>query len=162
MPLNYFDIAVLCILSMFTLRGLIRGFVAEIAGVVAIVGGLWYARRSFTTVAEYLTFIPDPTWRQIVAYVLIFLAVMLVVGIVARILRKVLEFSFVAWVDKLAGALTGAFKGLVICAALLILVQAFLPDAAFIRNSKVIPYLQAVMEQVKSYLPPDIISKLHL
>lgn len=162
MPLNYFDIAVICILSMFTLRGLIRGFVAEIAGVVAIVGGLWYARRSFTTLAEYLTFIPDPTWRQIVAYVLIFLAVMLVVGIVARILRKVLEFSFVLWVDKLAGSLTGAFKGLVICSALLILVQAFLPDAAFIRDSKVIPYLQAVMEQVKNYLPPDIISKLHL
>lgn len=161
MPLNYFDIAVLCILSMFTLRGLIRGFVAEIAGVVAIVGGLWYARRSFAAVAEYLTFIPDTTWRQIVAYVLIFLAVMIAVGIIARILRKVLEFSFVSWVDKVAGALTGAFKGLVICSALLILVQAFLPDAAFIRDSRVIPYLTAVMEQVKNYLPPDIISKLH-
>lgn len=162
MPLNYFDIAVLCILSMFTLRGLIRGLVAEIAGVVAIVGGLWYARRSFATLADYLTFIPDPTWRQIVAYVLIFLAVMIAVGIVARILRKVLEFSFVMWVDKVAGALTGAFKGLVICSALLILVQAFLPDAVFIRDSKVIPYLKAIMEQVKNYLPPDIISKLHL
>lgn len=162
MPLNYFDIAVLCILSMFTLRGLVRGFVAEMAGVVAIVGGLWYARRNFAAVADYLTFIPDATWRQIVAYVLLFLAVMIVVGIVARILRKVLEFSFVAWVDKMAGALTGAFKGLVICSALLILVQAFLPDAAFIRDSRVIPYLTAIMEQVKSYLPPDIISKLHL
>ncbi|MEG2173215.1 MAG: CvpA family protein [Desulfovibrionaceae bacterium] len=162
MSLNYFDIAVLCILSMFSLRGLIRGFVAEVAGVVAIIGGLWYARRSFMMVADYLTFIPDPTWRQIVAYVLIFLAIMLLVGIIARILRKVLEFSFVAWVDKLAGALTGAFKGLVICSVLLILVQAFLPDATFVRDSRVIPYLTAVMEQVKSYLPPDIISKLHL
>lgn len=162
MPLNYFDIAVLCIVSMFTLRGLLRGFVAEIAGVVAIIGGLWYARRSFTQVAEYLTFIPDITWRQIIAYVLVFISVMIVVGIIARLLRKVLEFSFVAWVDKLAGAATGAFKGLLICSALLILVQAFLPDAAFVRDSRVIPWLTAIMEQVKSYLPPDIISKLHL
>lgn len=161
MPINYFDIAVLCIVSMFTLRGLLRGFVAEIAGVVAIVGGLWYARRSFTQVAEYLTFIPDIAWRQIIAYVLVFLAVMIVVGIIARLLRKVLEFSFVSWMDKLAGAATGAFKGLIICSALLILVQAFLPDAAFVRDAKVIPWLTAIMEQVKSYLPPDIISKLY-
>lgn len=162
MPLNYFDIAVLCILTMFTVRGLVRGFVAEIAGVVAIVGGLWYARRTYTAVAAYLTPIPDPTWRHIVAYVLIFLAVMIAVGLLARILRKVLEFSFVVWVDKLAGALLGVFKGLIICSGLLILVQAFLPDADFVRDSRVIPFLTAIMEQVKRYLPPDIIAKLHL
>lgn len=161
MVLNYFDVAILCILVMFSVRGLLRGFVGEAAGLVAVIGGVWYAHRTYMQVAAYLTFISEPTWRNIAAYVLVFLAVLLVVGLVARLLRKILSYSFVSWADKLAGFLLGLLKGLLICAVLLLLLERFLGDAAFLRESRVLPYLKAVMEQIRAYLPDDFLRKFN-
>lgn len=160
MTFNYFDVAVLCILGLFTLRGLLQGLVAEVAGVAAIIAGFWYAHRVYQDVAAYLTAIADPTWRDIAAYLLVFLAVVVLVGFLARLLRKVLAFSFISWIDKLAGGALGLVKGLLICSLLLILVQRFLGEPAFMHNSAVLPYLNAVMEQIRNHLPADLAAKL--
>lgn len=162
MTLNYFDVAMISILSLFSLRGLLRGFVGEVAGLMGIVGGIWIAHRSYQWVAGYLDFIPDLTWRNLAAYALAFLAVLLAVGLLARLLRQILAFSFVAWVDKVAGFLMGLLKGLVICSVLLLLLERFLGDAAFMRDSLVLPYLQAIMQQVRAHLPADILQKFRL
>lgn len=162
MDLNYFDLAVVCILALFSLRGFVRGFVGEVAGVAAIVGGLWLASRYSPQVALHLGAIGDPTWRNITAYVLTFLAVLLLVGLLARVLQKILSFSFVSWADKLAGGLMGLTKGLIICALLLMLAQRFISDAAFMRDSRVLPYLNSVIQLVRSHLPPDLVNKFTL
>lgn len=162
MNLNYFDVAVVSILALFSLRGFLRGFVGEIAGVAAIVGGLWTAHRFSPVLGQYLGFIGDPTWRNIAAYVLTFLSVLILVGLLARVLQKILSFSFVSWADKLAGGLLGLVKGLIICSLLLMLAQRFLSDAAFMRESRVLPYLNSVMQQVRSYLPADMLQKFTL
>ena len=159
MALNYFDVAVVCILGLFSLRGLLRGFVGEVAGLVGIIGGLWFAHRTYPQVAGYLTFVTDPTWRNVAAYVLVFLGVLVAVGLVARVLRKILAFSFVSWVDKVAGFLLGLVKGLVICSLLLLLAQRFVSDAAFMRESRVLPYLNAVMQQVQAHMPAGLLEK---
>lgn len=162
MNLNYFDVAVISILALFSLRGFLRGFVGEIAGVAAIVGGLWTAYHYSPLLEQYLGFIGDPTWRGMAAYALTFLGVLLVVGLLARVLQKILSFSFVSWADKLAGGLLGLVKGLIICSILLMLTQRFVSDAAFMRDSHVLPYLNSVMQQVRSYLPADMLQKFTL
>ena len=162
MELNYFDVAVVVILALFVLRGFLRGFVGEVAGLVAIVGGLWFAHTYSPLVAQYLTFLTDPVWRNIAAYVLAFVGVVLVVGLLARLLQKILSFSFVSWADKLAGAMLGFIKGLVICALLLLVAQRFVHDAAFMRDSRVLPYLNSVIAQVRAHLPQDLVKKFQI
>ncbi|MDE7063993.1 MAG: CvpA family protein [Desulfovibrionaceae bacterium] len=161
MTINYFDVGVLCILGLFTLQGLLRGFVGEVAGVAALIAGFLCAHRAYQDAALYLTAITDPTWRNIVAYVLVFLAVLIAVGLLARLLRKVLAFSFISWIDKLAGGALGLLKGSLICSLLLILFQRFLGETTFMHNSVVLPYLNAVMEQLRNHLPADLITRLN-
>lgn len=157
MPINYFDAVVLCVLVLFALRGLMRGFVGEISGLVALVGGVWLAHRFYAQVAQYLTLISDPMWRNAAAYAVVFIAVLITVGLIARILRAILTFSFVAWADKAAGLILGAIKGILICAVLLLFIQHFAGNAAFLRESKVLPYLQAVIAQARAHIPPDLL-----
>lgn len=103
-----------------------HGFVGEVAGVVSLVGGFWAAHAYHSLLSPRLTAIADPAWRTIAAYVLIFLAVILVVAVLARLLQKILSFSFVSWADRLAGGLLGLAKGVLLCAlALLVLQNSF-------------------------------------
>ena len=91
---------------------------------------------------------------------LIFLAVILVVAVLARLLQKILSFSFVSWADRLAGGLLGLAKGVLLCALALLVLQKFFHDAPFMQNSRVLPYFNALMEQVRTWLPPDLVSRL--
>lgn len=160
MALNYFDVIVVCVLLLFSLRGCLRGFVGEIAGIAGILGGLWLAHRYHMTVAAHLLFLNDPVWRVMAAYVLTFLAVLMSVGLLGRVLRKILAFSFVSWVDKAAGFLLGLLKGLIACALLLFVAQRFVGDAEFMRQSRTLPYINAVMEQVRARLPAPLAEKM--
>ncbi|MDR3362920.1 MAG: CvpA family protein [Desulfovibrio sp.] len=159
---DIFDLATILALVFFAARGFMRGFVGELAGIVSLAGGLWAAYAWHPQLSSYLTAIRDPTWRVIAAYVLIFLAVIILVAILARALQKILSFSFVSWADKLAGGLLGLTKGIILCAFVLLVLKKFFYDAPFLQQSRALPYFNAVIEQLRALLPPDALSRIGL
>lgn len=112
--------------------------------------------------APHLTFITEPAWRNIASYVLLFLGVLIAVGLLARLLQKLLAFSFVGWIDKLTGGLLGLAKGVLLCAVVLLLLQKLFGDAEFLRHSRALPYFNSLISQVRGWLPPDLISRFGL
>ena len=157
---DIFDLAVVLILVFFTVRGFFNGFVGEVAGLVSLLGGFWAARTYHGHLAPQLTFIADPTWRTLAAYVFIFIGVIIIVSLLAYILKKILSFSFVTWADKIAGGLLGLTKGVLLCALALLLVQKMFGNAAFLQQSRVVPYFNALLAQIRTWLPPDILTRL--
>lgn len=155
---DIFDVVVVLVLVFFTLRGFWNGFVGEVADLVSLVGGLWAAHRFYPLLADHLTFISEPAFRQLAAFVLIFIATIVLVAIVARILQKILSFTFVAWVDKLAGGILGLAKGVLLCAIVLLIMRKMLGDMLFLQNSRAVPYFTSLIEQIRAWLPPEVIS----
>lgn len=153
---DIFDLAVVLALIFFAGRGFLQGFVGEVAGLVSLLGGFWAAQTWHPLLAGRLGFVSEQSWRVIVSYVLIFLAVILAVGLLSRVLQKILVFSFVSWVDKAAGTLVGFAKGMLLCALVLIVLQKFLPGETFMKQSRTLPYLTALMEQVRTWLPSEL------
>ncbi|MDR0815952.1 MAG: CvpA family protein [Desulfovibrio sp.] len=157
---DIFDLSIVLVLIFFAGRGFVRGFVGELAGLVSLVGGFCAARTWHPLLAPRLTAISDPAWRVIAAYVLIFLGVILLVALLARVLQKILTFSFVAWADKLAGGLTGLAKGVLLCALALLALQKFFYNEPFMQQSRVLPYFNALMEQTRGWLSQDMPARL--
>ena len=153
---DIFDLIIVLVLVFFTGRGFLNGFVGEVAGLVSLLGGLWAARTWHPLLAERLGFISEPAWRTLAAYGLIFLAVVVAVGLLSRILEKILTFSFVSWADKAAGMLVGFVKGMVLCALILIVLQKFFHNEPFMKQSRTLPYLNALMEQGRAWLPAEL------
>ena len=135
---DIFDVLIILTLVAFSIRGFLKGFVAEVAGIVSFVGGFW------------------------VAHVLLFIAVMIVVGIVARILQKILTFSFAGWVDRLTGGALGLTKGLILCSLVLLVLQKLFGNAPFLQNSRALPYFNSLIETIRQGIPPDLLSRLGL
>lgn len=155
---DIFDVIVVLVLVFFTFRGFWNGFVGEVADLVSLVGGLWAAHRFYPLLADHLTFISEPAFRQLAAFVLIFIAAIILVALVARILQKILSFTFVAWVDKLAGGILGLAKGVLLCAIVLLFLKKILGDMLFLQNSRALPYFTSLIGQIRAWLPPEVLN----
>lgn len=155
---DIFDVVVVLVLVFFTLRGFWNGFVGEVAELISLVGGFWAARTFHPLLAKHLTFISEPAWRELAAFVLIFIGTIILVALLARILQKILSFTFVSWVDKLAGGILGLGKGVLICALVLLILRKILGDMIFLQNSRALPYFTSLIEQIRAWLPPEVLT----
>lgn len=153
---DIFDLVIVVTLVIFTIRGARNGLVGEVAGIVALVGGFWAARAFNANLAPYLDFIADANLRYIAACATLFIGVMLGVGLIARLLKRIIAFSFVAWVDRFGGAAFGLAKGILIWSLLIIILDKLVGDAPFMKDSRAVPYFSAIITQIIHLLPPDL------
>jgi len=158
MELNYFDMVLLVILVLFLLRGIMNGFLAEFSGLAGLLGGLWYANYAYKDVAPYLgNVIQYVAWRDLAAYGLVFVSVLVAVALLVHVVSKVLSLTVLSSLDKGLGAALGVVRGMVICSVSLVLLRHFLPDVHFFKNSLVTPWLGPFLNFAKQYLPASIV-----
>lgn len=159
--INYLDVVLLAILVLFTARGLYRGFLDEVTGLVGLVLGIYVAGRYYEEVGRRVAgFFQDAAWTYVVAYVLIVCVAMLGTALVANVLQKVLSVACAAWLNNLAGAVAGSVKGFLICAVLVWLLQYFLAGAPFVRESRMVPPIQEATLLLKGAIPEGFMDRV--
>lgn len=106
------DIIILILIGVGVIQGLMKGSIKQLAAIVGFVAGLLLARGLFATVAEYLApaLKTSITIAQILSFILIWVAVPIACSMVASVLTKALEFVNLGWLNRLAGAMLGAVK----------------------------------------------------
>ena len=125
MEFSYLDIFFAIPLIWGIVRGLMSGFVRSLSVFVGLILGITlaqtYAADLSPTIQEWFTL----SARQClsIAYVTIFVAVMIVVAIIARILDKFLHLILLGWLNKLLGALFGFFKWAIILSFFIMVVE---------------------------------------
>jgi membrane protein required for colicin V production len=153
-----FDFLVIAILSYGLIRGIFRGLVREISSIIGVLGGFYAAYTYYSHVAASIApWISDPVHRNIISYLLIFSVVVLIVGILAVVVKYLLNIAYLGWVDRVCGALFGFLKGGLVCCVLFIVFTAFLPKGTpFIKKSTLSPHLATVSEVMANVLSKDM------
>lgn len=159
---DIFDTAIILLLAFFTIRGWLNGFVGEIAAIVSLIGGFWAAHTFHKDLAPQLTFVSDPLWQNMGAYIIIFVAVIIAVAVVAKLFQRILSFAFIAWADRVFGAMLGLAKGLILCTIAFVVINKFFATAEFFQQSRVRPYFASFIEQVRTHLPPDVVKRFSI
>ena len=106
------DIIILLLIGVGVIQGLMKGSIKQLASIVGFVAGLLLARALFATVAEQLApaLQTSITVAQILSFILIWVAVPIGCSLIASVLTKALEVINLGWLNRLAGALLGAVK----------------------------------------------------
>ncbi len=155
--MNWADYAILAILGLSMLMGLWRGFIGEVLALVIWACAFWFAWLLGPQLAEQLSDkVPTPSVRIMIAYVLCFVAVLVVGAIVAYILRKLVEGSGLSGSDRLLGMVFGLLRGL----ALVVLV-VFVSAAMFRRDpwwheSRLLPTFEVGADWLAAHVPPEV------
>ena len=131
------DWAVVIILAFAVLGGLAQGFFRSICGLLGLVLGLVTAAWNYGRVASFfLPLVKIPAVANTIAFLLIAIAVMAVIGLVGNLLAKALRLLGLGWLDGLAGAVFGFFQGVLLVVIGILVVVAFFPQAHWIADAR--------------------------
>ncbi len=153
--LGWVDLILLAVFVLSALVGLWRGFVFEI---VSLLGWLVAFVLANTLGPPLSDFIPlDGGLRLWVAYVAIFVLVLLTCTLLARMLRALISATPLSFVDHLLGGIFGVVRGAVILVAVGMLVTLSpYASAAPWKNSHGSAWLGLALEGLKPILPKSL------
>jgi len=123
----------------------IQGFFSEALTIAGLVVGYLVAAWQYRSVAEWLeSFLKNPWLAEILGFLVIFFAIVLVFGIAARIARWIMKHAGLSGFDRFLGGLLGLLKGGLMVAVILMGMTAFAPTSKFLANSQLAPYFLVV------------------
>jgi len=118
---TWLDPVVIGLIALSTFYGCMRGLLRSIAGVVGLVLAAIFAGRLAAYVDPALNdaHIQHPSTNGAAAFVIAFIAIVVVVEVAANLLRFVEKIMLLGWVDRFGGALFGLFRGVLLSMILL-------------------------------------------
>ena len=154
--MHLLDWILLIIVVLSVVSALVKGFVYEAlmmaATVAAVILGIW----KYPALAAHMGWVHLEALRSFLAFLFIFIAVLLAAALAARILRKMVQAAGMGMADRLLGGALGLVRGVVICLALLIAMTAFPFDLSLVHNSRFAPDFLSIGEAFSGLLPAQM------
>ena len=115
-----------------------KGFIRQLASILGLIVGLLAAKALYTSLAVKLcpTVTDSMTVAQILAFVIIWIAVPLIFTLVASVLTKAMEAVSLGWLNRLLGAGLGALKYLLLVSLVVCVIQFIDTDSQLISQTK--------------------------
>jgi membrane protein required for colicin V production len=149
------DLALLGVLAVSLILGAWRGFVYEVLSVIGWAASFYLAQWLAPDVAVRLPLqsASDPV-RYAAAFALVFIVAVFVAGLLAVLVKKLIEAVGLRPVDRTLGAAFGVVRGviLLLAAAVVINMTAF-RSSAWWQESKGAEVLTAALKGLKPVLP---------
>jgi len=118
--MNTFDIVVGILITYSLFRGLTKGFIIEISGMIALFLGIIGAFKFSSLAGNYLTQYVEwgPKIIQAVSFILLFIGIVYSISILAKMLTKALKVVALGGLNRILGGLFGILKWCIILSAL--------------------------------------------
>ena len=104
------DLVIVVFCAFLVAKGIWKGFVKEIAGIVAVIGGVAVSFLFHAQVQPYISAFVAEKYIQLVSYVIIFLGFYLIVMMLGKLLDKMLRSIMLGGINRVLGALFGLIK----------------------------------------------------
>jgi len=155
MTLADWMICALVLLNVITAA--MQGFFSEALTMAGLVVGYIVAAWQYRSLAQWMeSFLKNEWLAEILGFLIIFFAIVLLFGIAARFARWVMKESGLSGLDRFLGAILGLLKGGLMVAVILMVMTAFEPASKFLQNSQLAPYFLVVGHAAKWLAPTEL------
>lgn len=141
--MTWADWAIIAVLGLSALISVVRGFVKEVVSLLIWVAAAVIASIFHDQLAVWMVdWISTPSLRMLTAWILLFVAVLIVGGILNYLLGKLVEATGLSGTDRLLGLLFGLARGLIILMVIVVILPSVLPvdQDLWWQESTLIPY----------------------
>lgn len=160
--LNWADYCLLGVVGLSAVYGTSRGLVREVFSLALWIGAAWVALQYNHVLAPRLEqTIPLESARLAAAFAAIYLAVLLLGGMVVSLLARLASSAGLGGTDRLAGLLFGLARGALAGTILVMLAGTTpLPAEPWWKQSKLIPTFQTLAVWLRGKLPDGLPARL--
>ncbi len=142
--MNWLDWTLLAIIALAAVKGFSRGFIVEVAALLALVAGIWAGVHLSERVTDALGL---EIGNGALAFLITFVLVVLLVHLLARFLTTLVNIAQLGLPNKLAGVVFGAIRSAFMISVLFNLIAGYsggaYPPAKAIDGSKAYAPLRA-------------------
>ncbi len=125
--MNTLDYVLLAIIAIAALRCWFRGIISEVLSAAALVGGLLSGIFFYQAIGAWInTLVPLGGFEPVAGFIAAFALVFIVVKIIERSLRSVLENLNLDILDRVLGLVFGAVEGILV-SAIIIMIMRYQP-----------------------------------
>jgi membrane protein required for colicin V production len=158
--MNWLDILLAAILLLSFAGAFRNGISREIIRIAALVagiaGGMWW----YPDLAAYLApYVKDPSLASFTAFITIVVGSLIVGGVGAWLLAKILHWSGLRWFDRLLGGAFGLVRGMLAATALVLGVVAFSPtmnSSETVATSRIAPWVLHGARMTAAFAPESL------
>ena len=114
--MGFLDIILGVLLAFAFYKGLKNGLFVELASLVSLLAGIYFAVKFSSFIRDILMgYVKwNPNTIQVVAFILTFIAVVVLVTILGKFLTGIADFAFLGWLNKLGGGFFRVLKTILI------------------------------------------------
>ena len=163
--MNILDIIILICMAAALIEGLVKGFISQAISVISLLVGIWASSRFAGMVCEWLSQYISGSEQtlHIVAFAIIFIVVILILGLVGKMLEKIISFVMLGWLNRLLGTALALVKCMLILALLATAFNAInealhLVNPETLAESKFYPTIKGFADIVFPYLKSLLIA----
>lgn len=147
----FIDITFFILMIVAVFKGYSKGFIVALFSVVAFIVGLAAALKLSAFAAEKLsgTFNASGKWLPVLSFLFVFIAVVLVIRLGARLIQSSIELAMLGWVNRIAGIVLYALLYAILFSVFLFYaVQLHIFSDESIAASNIYPYIQPLGPKV--------------
>ena len=121
--MNYIDLVLGILLLIAAIQGFRKGFIIELASLAALILGIWGGIKFSDFTANFITKHTGYHSQHLstIAFIVTFIAIVILIHILAKMLDTVVKAVFLGFLNRLAGIIFGVLKFAVILSVLLLL-----------------------------------------
>ncbi|OGA15270.1 MAG: hypothetical protein A3H32_12095 [Betaproteobacteria bacterium RIFCSPLOWO2_02_FULL_63_19] len=159
--MTWFDYCVLSVLGLSMLLGTFRGIMREVVSLAGWIAAFVLATAFSGIVAQELPRSLGPLLSGLLAFLLIFVAVLVVSGFAAVVLSLLVRAAGLGLLDRLLGTVFGAVRGVAIVLLVVLLAGLTpLPAEPFWRRAVLSSPFETAALALKPYLPAGVAQRL--
>jgi membrane protein required for colicin V production len=160
--MNPLDIIIIIILAYCVIRGLFRGLIKELTAIIALFVGFNAAYNYYPILSQQLAvWLPNFQYLKITSFLIIFFIALIIVNIIGIIIKYIINFAFLGWIDKIFGVAFGVLKAGLIIVILAAIITSFIPKGSvFVSESLIFPYLSQTSKQLVKLIPENMKNNL--
>ena len=122
-----------------------QGFFYEVISLAGTVLGYLLASWQYHRVADWIAPYVKNAWvGEIVGFLIIFVAVVVLAGLIARLVRWAMKEAGLSWFDRILGAGFGVLRGGLVVAVVSLVMTSFAPGSKLLEGSQLAPYFLVV------------------
>jgi membrane protein required for colicin V production len=158
--MTIFDYVVLTIIGLSVFFSIMRGMVREVLSLAGWVLAFFVAKTYTLELAPLLPkAIPTETLQYLAAFVILFLATLLISALLSIALAQIFKTVGLGWLDSVLGGFFGTLRGVLMVGVLVFLGGLTeLPKEPAWRSAMFSAPLEAMVTSAYPWIPPAIVS----